>query len=279
MRLFLCLVTPDEALRRFFGRGKDAVLPSDALKRGACARLAPQPTTVAWVPKGAPSLADMERFLLHRTRGAQTCVLLVDRTWEHLVAEIRDATFIMPFDPPGADVNPQNFFHRLLARTLRNFVQVFTKFQKGDEAKLLALPLHNFRSDELREIARLCREEPESGTLSEDIEKHLVVLRKSVRPRRRSSFNTTYAVDDAKRFFAYGHERHAQFDTGAPHRPSCEVAGLFRFGVRLDERRHYNVSKSEGDRTHISGDFPDCHGTVHRVADRSHLNMFSNDFF
>ena len=52
-----------------------------------------------------------------------------------------------------------------------------------------------------------------------------------------------------------------------------------RFGRVLDADRHYNVSETEGDRTTIAGDFPDCHDSIHTVPSTTHLNMFANDYF
>lgn len=279
MKLFICLVSPNEKLRRHFGRGKDGVIPADVLKRGPLADYQPQITVVSWTPEAPFSSSDLERFLLRGARDHHACILVVDREWESYASDVRNATFAITFDAQGADANPQNFFFGICARGLRNFAQLFAKFNIGDNGKLLALPLRNFQAAQLAEIARLCREDALSKTLSDDIERQLAGLRKRVRPRRKSSYKTTYAVDDSLRFFAYGLERHSQFATGDPHHPYCEVAGLFRFGVRLDERRHYNVSQTEGDRTHIEGNFSDCHAIAHPVTDRTHLNMFANDFF
>lgn len=279
MRLFICLVTPQEGLRRHFGRGKAGVVPAEALARGPLAASGVRLAVAAWAPKPPFSSYDLERFLLSRARGDDACILVVDEAWRHFADEVRDATFVVGFDAAAACDNPRNFFFGVFARALRNFAQVVAKFRRGEDGRLLALPLRNFQAGDLAEIARLCREEPLSGDLSNDLESCLARLRARVRPRRKTAYGTRYAVDDAVRFFDYGHERHAQFATGAPHRPSCEVAGLFRFGVRLDERRHYNVSETEGDRTVIAGSFPDCHGAVHPVAPRTHLNMFANDYF
>lgn len=279
MKIFICLVTPQEKLRRHFGRGKDGIVPGEALKRGPLADQRPQLTIATWTPKPPFSSLDLDRFLLSRARGYDACILVADLAWQHHTAEISNATFVVTFEAGAASDNPQNFFFGVLGRALRNFAQLIAKFRRGDDGKLLALPLRNFHADELAEIARLCRDEPLSATFSNDVETQLAGLRQRVRPRRKSSYKTTYAVDDELRFFAFGPERHAQFATGNPHRPACEVAGLFRFGFRLDERRHYNVSETEGDRTTISGHFPDCHGAVQPVSERTHLNMFANDYF
>ncbi|WP_158824215.1 hypothetical protein [Granulicella sp. S156] len=279
MKLFICLITPDGKLRRHFGRGKDGIIPAEAFKRGPLANQQAQPTVAAWTPKAPFSSADLERFLLSRARNHDACILIVDLVWQHYVQDITSAAFIVTFEAEAASGNPQNFFFGISARMLRNFAQLLNKFRRSDDAKLLALPLRNFIASELNEIARLCREAVLSGSLSDDVEQQLAGLRARVRPRQKTSYKTTYAVDDLKRFFAYGLETHAQFATGVPHHAYCEIGGLFRFGVRLDERRHYNVSETEGDRTTIEGNFPDCHDQVHAVTGKTHLNMFANDYF
>jgi|SRR6185312_16330252 len=279
MKLFICLVTPNERLRRHFGRGKDGIIPREVFKRGPFANQRTQPTIAAWTPEAPFSSADLELFLLSRARDQDACILVVDLVWHHYIQDIRTAAFIVPFEATAASENPKNFFFGISARMLRNFAQMLDKFRRGDDAKLMALPLRNFKANELNEIARLCREKVLSGSLSDDVERQLVGLRARVRPRQKTSYKTTYAVDDSKRFFMYGLETHARFATGAPHHAYCEMAALFRFGVRLNERRHYNVSQTEGDRTTIEGNFSDCHDEVHSVKGETHLNMFANDYF
>lgn len=278
MKLFICVASPDERLRRYVGKAKEGAVPREVVTRGPFMNMQPRLTVLAWMPKLPFSARDLERFLLQRARDHDAVLLLIDDAWRHHAAGIRNAAFIIPFGLDGSE-NPQNFIYGLLAKALRNFGQILAKFQKGDDSKLLALPLRNFKAEELSQIARLCREHALSGSLSNAVETQLAKLRARVRPRRRSLYKATYAVDDESRFFSYGLERHAQFETGHPHLPSCEVAGLFRFGARLDERRHYNVSETEGDRTTIAGEFADCHDTKHGLVGESHLNMFANDFF
>jgi hypothetical protein len=278
MKLFICVITPDEKVKRHFGRGKEGIIPAEALTRGPFASQQVQPTVKAWTPV-APSSADLERFLVSSARDHDACILVVDVVWQSYVQDVRNAAFIVMFEAQAANANPKNFFFGISARMLRNFAQLLDKFRRRDDAKLLALPLRNFRAIELREIARLCREAVLSGSFSDDVEQHLVDLRKRVRPRRKTRYKTIYAVDDLERFFIYGLETHAQFATGAPHFAYCEMAGLFRFGVRLDSHRHYNVSETEGDRTTIEGSFPDCHDQIHTITGKTHLNIFANDYF
>jgi len=280
VKLFICLVTPDEKLRAYFGKGKSAIIPPEALDRGPWAHHGVTTTIVTWSPENrSVSAAAFDRFLLSKARDHDACLLFVDTVWAAYVANVRNSAFVAPFDGAAITGALQNVFFGLSARALRSFGQILAKFANGETAQLLALPLRNFRAQDLAEIARLCRENPLSGTLSTDVDQCLSRLRLRVRPRKKSSYRTRYAVDDGQRFFKYGNERHARFATGKPHRPSCEVAGLFRFGSRLDELRHYNVSETEGDETTVSGEFVDCHDHVHDVPEQTHLNMFANDYF
>ena len=279
MKPFICLVSPDARLRRHFGRGKEAIIPREAFLRGPLANQQVSSTVVAWIPNSPLSPTDLESFLLSRARDHDACIVVVDTAWRTYVQNITIAMFVAAFEGEAVGHNPGNFFFGLFARMLRNFAQVFDKFRRGDDAKLLALPTRNFKADELNEIVSLLRDKALEGSLNNDLEEQLSGLRQRVRPRRRSAYKATYAVDDHERFFIYGLETHSQFATGAPHQPSCELTGLFRFGIRLDHRRHYNVSETEGDHTTISGEFADCHSQVHTVIGRTHLNMFANDYF
>lgn len=279
MRIFIGLVTPDQELQRHYGGAKARVIPRDAARRGYFKEREPLIVTSSYAPVTHASASDLERFLLRETKKADACLLLVDQRWASHISNCRAATFSVTYRPDEVDTNKQIFFHRMIARLLRAYGQLAAKFDKGDDAQLLALPLRNFEAAELAEIVRLCREEPLSATFSDNVEAQLAVLRRRVRPRRRSRFKTVYAVDDAMKFFKYGYERHARHETGGLHKPFCDLSGQFRFGRRLDAGRHYNVSETEADTTSVSGFFSNCHDIREYVPRRSHLNMFANDNF
>lgn len=276
MRIFIGLVTPDGTLRNFFGAGKDRVLPRDG--HGYLAARKPSIVVGSYVPQ-RPSAGDLEKFLLIKAKEADGCLLLIDKEWQHLTSNVRNATFSAIFDRSAGLPNYQNFFRSIIAKLLRAFGALASRFRNGDDMQLLALPLRNFQAPELAEIARFCREDNLQPSFNDSLQGHLSVLGNRCRPRRRSSYKTIYIVDDMQRFFSYGHEIHAQFETGNPHRPHCALAGHFRFGNRIPANRHYNVSETEKDETSIDGKFFDCHDACHVVGGRTHLNMFSNDFF
>jgi hypothetical protein len=278
MKIFIGLVTPDEALRRSYGAGKERVVPTDSISRGYYGTRQPSIALGTYAPECAPSADDLEKLLLSKTRTNDTCLLLIDGEWEHFAVNVRNASFSVVFNR-NAISNLQNFFQQMIAKLLRAFSSVASKLDNCDDTQLLALPLRNFHAGELAEIARLCREDGLAPTFSNDLQQQLRILNKRRRPRRRTTFNTKYIVDDKIRFFEYGHELHSRVATGAPHRPYCELTGQFRFGKRINALRHYNVSETEGDDTTIQGEFLDCHNDCHVVKARTHINMFSNDYF
>jgi hypothetical protein len=100
-------------------------------------------------------------------------------------------------------------------------------------------------------------------------------MRNRQRPKRESSYSTSYIVDDDQKHFEYGKERHAQPASGPPHQKLCALSGIFRFGKRYDSGRHFNVSLSSG---LIGGSFDDCHDAAVGITARTHINMFPNDF-
>jgi hypothetical protein len=280
VKIFIGLVTPDEALRRYYGLGKERVVPRGSISRGYFLEQEPSVAPAAYRPKNAPSTYDIEKWFVSRTKSTDACLLLVDTEWENFVENMRSASLSIAFRRDDiVSSNNMNFFHSIIGRLLRVFGSVASKFKNGDDRQLLTLPLRNFHAPELTQIARLCRDKCFDPNFNYDLDRQLSVLRTRRRPRKRSSSKVMYAVDDQSRFFVYGKETHARLGTGEPHKPHCELAGNFRFGQRIDALRHYNVSETEGDRTTIEGSFRDCHDTSHGVRGQTHLNMFSNDYF
>jgi hypothetical protein len=279
VRIFIGLLTPDEALRRHYGAGKDRVVPKGSISRGYFQDQMPSVASAAYVPESAPSTDDIEKWLLSSAKSADACLLLIDADWTGFVVNVRNASLSIAFRREAMTGGHMNFINGMTGKLLRIFGSLAAKFKNEDDRQVLALPLRNFHAPELTEIARLCREACLEPNFNNDLDRQLSVLRGRRRPRRRSSSNVKYVVDDRSRFFAYGKETHARFATGTPHKPHCELAGHFRFGQRIDALRHYNVSETEGDHTTIKGDFLDCHNSSHTVSGRTHLNMFSNDYF
>jgi hypothetical protein len=97
MKIFIGLVTPDEALRRYYGSGKDGVVPRGSISRGHFLDQKPSVAPAAYVPENAPSTDDIEKWLLSRTRSTDACLLLVDADWECFVVNITSASLSIAF--------------------------------------------------------------------------------------------------------------------------------------------------------------------------------------
>ena len=279
MKIFIGLVTPDSNLRQHFRSGVNAVIPKAAMSRGEFRDRRPSVILGIFSPEDKPSSDDFERFLLSRAKDSDACLLLVDEDWAFVTTNVRGAMLSLVFNRSTVGASAMNFFHKETSKLLRAIRVINANFSDSDDAQLLSLPVRNFHAIELKEIARICREECSESDFQNRLDRQLSKMRDRRRPRRRSDFKKKYIVDDRARFFEYGKEKHAQFETGAPHRPFCALNGYFRFGRSIDRTRHYNVSETEGDRTSIKGEFDDCHDTRKSVHATTHLNMFSNDFF
>lgn len=273
MKLFASLVSNDERLCAYFTDLKAKAFPPQALDRSVYKGKNVEVSTLGVARRLASD--EIARNLLGVARGADCFMLLADRGCSDLLERVRSAPLVCEFDSSQIKQSPRNFINALTGRALRSLAVVLA--YKDEE--LTRLPLRNFTAPDLAELSQCCREHADADAFGEDFERLISQLKLRVRPRRQSSFSTKYAVDDEKKFFVYGKERHARFATNVPHSGYCELQGIFRFGSKVERERHFNVSTGEGDRTSIAGTFPDCHDQQHPVAKTTHLNMFCNDFF
>ncbi len=277
MKVCICLASPDAKLSSYFSKNEHSSIPKDARNRGFFKSRPATFSAISWIPGDRINSDEFERFFVSRLSRFDAVAILVDEQWLHVTENIRSAAFVVRFDSTIIG-NMQNAIQSISAKSIKQLGQILAKFDRGDDSRLLTLPVKNFDGDDLRELVRICEEDNLNPEFARLVEDQLVLLRRRERPRRRSSYKHVYAVDDRLRFFRYGIERHSRFATGGKHRPFCEIKGSFRFGRKIDTERHYNVSETEGDRTAIQGDFTDCHGVHHPVKD-NYLNMFSNDYF
>ncbi|OYR14764.1 hypothetical protein [Brucella thiophenivorans] len=279
MKISLFFLTKSRRLRDFLSLKKGAIIPKDALNRGCYRDVSPVISHFEILLDEQTTSTDVEGFILNKAIGSDAVIVFVDKTSTHLLSNVRNSILIVELGEFPHNTNYQNLIHPQIALALRTISHIIVKFSSFDNYKLLALPLRNFSGQDLSELARLHRDNWYASNYSELIEAQLVSLRKRVRPRRRSDMKNVYAVDDNKRFFSYGYEQHSRQATGRPHLPSCELSANFRFGAKIESTKHYNVSETEGDETTIKGTFIDCHGDSHDKKKKTHLNMFSSDFF
>lgn len=205
-------------------------------------------------------------------------VVLFSHDVEAHIAGIRDGIFASAFDENVFIENRDNFLVRSFGRLTKNLLVLMETMRDKTWMEAAVLPSHNFNSRVFRDFLRFCQDKAQEPDFANLVNSALAKVTKLRGPRRRSKFPAKYFRDDRDVCFQYGHEAHSMFETGADHGPSCSIRGIFRFGVPLEQQRHFNVV-SRDDGTPISGSYGNCHGAIVTFARRTHVNMFSNDFF
>lgn len=279
MNIFLLVVTSDREFRDYVGIQKHMVFPRDSLKKGFLADRKVRPFVNAVDVQDFQTSSQLENFIADRSGDADCLLLMIDHDKAALADDIRAAALVCEIDNERAAKNYQNFLHDRLGRLIKTISFLARHFHDGSDSVLLSLPLRNFKSSALSELKSEIADDPCSTKLLNSVEANLQLLRRRVRPRKKTGYKIKYAVDEQERFFVFGKEHHSLPGTGSPHQKYCILNAYFRFGCRIDHTRHYNVSEGESDTTQVSGQFLDCHGQVHKVKNRTHINMFSNDFF
>lgn len=218
------------------------------------------------------------QFLLKKCDGIDAVAVLLDEDCKHEAEHIRNALFIGVVHFPDYMPSVQNFLSGILAKLLRNLGHLLFQLKDSTSFQSAILPLRNFISPELGALSLICEQQALEGEFSHNMLPPLRGLIARRGPKRRSKYPTRYFRDDRNMFFEYGHEEHSRFDTGGSHLISCQINGLFRFGKRLEESRHFNVTQGDADKSLFSVSFSNCHDEPHEVVRRTHVNMFSNDF-
>lgn len=282
MKVHLFLATPDKKIQEYFGKYKYRIFPKDILDRYS---LSPQDDHIRisiWNPERENlSQSDFENYIISRIKGSDVGICIIDQCWDIYSYRIKDSIAFFIFNSLSiSKKNLQNFFYAVTASSVKSVMYINNLISSEADKKLLALPLRNFNDRALGGLSEVFRDYFGKPNFNLLVDENMSNLRRCIKKRPRSKYRErNYIVDSQSRYFSYGFERHSRFETGGPHLPSCQLNGQFRFGSRLDEVRHYNVSKGDGDTTTITGQFIDCHNSTHAVSVRTHLNMFANDFF
>lgn len=204
-------------------------------------------------------------------------VALYSRDATQHIADIRDGLFASEFDGREYIENRRNFLIRSFGRLIKNLLILRQAMSKKTTMEAAVLPSKNFQSEAFKSFLQHCQEQAQSRDFQNQVVPALTAVTKLRGPRRRSTYPTKYFRDDRALCFQYGHEMHSSFETGGAHSTSCSIRGLFRFGIPLEQQRHFNVVCLD-DKKAISGVFQICHDERLNIKDRTHLNMFSNDF-
>ncbi len=180
-------------------------------------------------------------------------------------------------------VNTKQYLEDQITVVLKVYFWIRASFESGF-GEILRLPIRNFNDSDFKKICRKISKVPLSGNVAEQMEelsKAFSMLKRKVRkPKRRPHTSQKFYVDEKDYFFEYGKETHAQheIDKVKGHDFVCDISARFRFGIKIDERKHFNVCKGDKVNSSIEGIFEDCHGADITIKKRTHINMFSNDY-
>lgn len=227
-------------------------------------------------PRKGDSLIDFVASTSERYDGV---VCLVESSDYKLVSECGNSLFVCYFSLSFQIRSVQNYFSHVLNNFLRKFIFYLEEFVNGRNKQVFLLPVNSFQSPELKQFNAFMREEVNCADFKRRIQIFLSHMSSRKTPKRKEQ-NPKYKYfrDDCRYFFQYGHEEHSIAEDGSDHLTSCKLEKFFKFGARIGDNRHYNLSK-EKNTSQVCDIFFSCHGKAKiKYGPRSHLNVFPNGF-
>ncbi|KQM17895.1 hypothetical protein ASF83_02115 [Plantibacter sp. Leaf171] len=282
MHLLAVLVVTNEALVKTLERPRTNI--SEAILRNAKIPGSNELTAIAFNPAKqripfVDYLSNAMGVVDNRPMDAvfDGVVMLFDNTTAQDVAGIRDGVFASQLDAAAYIEDRESFLIRAFGRLLTNFAVLMRTTSDKTRMEAAILPGKNFDSAVFRRFMHLCQADAMAVDFQDRVVPALTDVTKLRGPRRRSKYPTKYFKDERPSCYQYGPEKHSWFETGGEHSSVCTIRGMFRLGIPLEAQRHFNVTDVT-ENVRISGSFQTCHDSWLIASDRTHLNMFSNDF-
>jgi hypothetical protein len=276
MKVYVGLISSSDELIKYFNNNKESLIPKPIRTKisSEC-----NFKFDAFNPNKSKAYFNVDKHVLESSRGFDYVICLIEQDLINLCLSINVAALCSIIDPRDVEsAQIRNFLTNRLTRIFKIASFTIEKMKDADIEYALRLPRRNFQAQELENLCDLYSLHTSSADFHNTAKSLINSLLKRRKPRRKSNFSTKYFVDDKSRFFVFGKERHEVLPTGEPHQPHCELNGNFRFGRRISNNQHFNVSEGEGDNTSIKGEFLNCHDErIVPAKNRTHLNMFSND--
>lgn len=269
-RAFICAASTPEALSIFRQR-QNALIPPEF-------RLADD----TLLPISVRSTQELETQISERVGGSESTydlvVLLYEAGLDTAVMPFRQIFWTTSFKNPGHD-QFGNHMGRKIARILKSIGVLQKKMEDHVGQQALLLPIANFHSEKTYELWNTIYHyetaQDFSSAVSIAISEIVADHRKPRRLKERSQ--QRFFVDARQCSFHFGYERHGQADTACPpHRHLCALSAVYRFGMRFDNERHFNVTHSN--HSTLTVEFDDCHGEQQSFKSVSHVNMWPNDY-
>jgi len=171
-----------------------------------------------------------------------------------------------------------NYISKAANKAIKKLNLIKAIVDDGGIGEMARLPTKNFDFEGFREFVREASIRYNSNLSDNDFQKLASDLKMMRKPKKRSDSKEKYYIDDRGRHFSLGDEDHSLHDT-KDHELICDIKAKYRFGCKINSRKHFNVSAGDKDSSRLSTDFHHCHGDeIISVKNKSHVNMFSNDF-
>lgn len=180
-------------------------------------------------------------------------------------------------------VKTKQYLEDKIFPALRIFFWMKQSFNNGF-GEMLRLPVRNFNDSDFKKTCMKIKKilsAKDTSVEMEELSKIFSMLKNKIRkPKKRPHSSQKFFVDEKFFFFEFGKEVHAQHevDDKKGHDFFCDVSARFRFGIKIDKRKHFNVCKGDKVNSSIEGIFENCHGLDTTIKKKTHINMFSNDF-
>lgn len=180
-------------------------------------------------------------------------------------------------------VKTKQYLEDKIFASLKVFFWLKQSFENGF-GELLRLPIRNFNDDDFKKVCRRVSIILENEKISEEMDevaKAFSMLKGKLRkPKKRPATSKNFYMDEKNFLFEFGKENHAKHETSSNkgHVNNCDISARFRFGVKIDESKHFNVCRGDTINSAIYGVFVCCHDHEVTIKKTSHINMFSNDY-
>ncbi|WP_313162442.1 hypothetical protein [Kosakonia cowanii] len=281
--ILLTFITKSEQLDNYINSGK-IIYPEGFLtkrqERASC-------SSYLWKKTG-DALLSVEKNITKNLHEVDGIIIFCDNSlYEEISGKIGYTVLVSKLGDYNqfldGSVKTKQYLEDRITVALKVYFWMRESFNNGF-GELLRLPIRNFNDNDFKKTCIKISQLLSSDTVFEnleDINKLLSMLKNKIRkPKKRPHTSTKFYVDEKKYYFEYGKEKHAQHETDPQkgHDHFCDFSARFRFSIKIEERKHFNVCKDDRENSSIQGTFENCHGEDTLISKRTHINMFSNDY-
>jgi len=262
----------------------DRVESAVSLKRE---RLIPESVRKEWAPAQisvvpmVPIPGVQEESFLNNVENVsdkfEGLVVFIPKALSYLLNRSRRGLFVFEYDGGRVVGNLQNQLSGIIRRGFTAFRQLLGKARRKDNLRAILLPLDDFIATPVQKLRELFENISDRPHFARELDQILSDLRSYQSPKRVSEEEVRVVyTDDRGKVFEVARERHAEAEVSVPpHDVVCGLNKACRFGVKYDEKFHYNVTIGGDVRRHR---FAGCHLNAPRINRATHANLFPNGY-